>query len=389
MTVLVFGVGLQGRAALHELVANGPALRVLAADRDPETVAAVTERHPRVQTVMLDAADTEALGRTLGRYGVRVVLYLGPPALQDAVAGVCVRNGASFVSTNYTRNLDRLDAEARAAGVAVLPQMGLDPGIDLVLARLALDRLDTVEGLDSYGGGLPAPDSDNNVLRYKVTWSFEGVLGAYRRPARVLRDGQCVTIPPEALFDPENTHTVDFPGLGTFEAFPNGDAPSFRDVFGLTEARTMGRYTLRWPGHCDFWRKITRLGLLDDTPTVLEDGIRVSPFQFLRRHLEPRLQLAPEESDLVVIRVRAWGQRDGQGTVVVWDLVDRRDTATGLYAMNRTVGFTAAIAARMILDGTIAAKGVLHPARDVPGRRLMEALGGRGILATERISGRR
>ena len=105
------------------------------------------------------------------------------------------------------------------------------------------------------------------------------------------------------------------------------------------------------------------LGLLSDKT----DGtVPISPRDFLVKTLSPQLQYGADEKDIVVIRVEAWGKKDGIGKKVIWDLIDSRDLETGLFAMNRTVGYTAAIAARMILSGKINTPGVLSPITDVP-----------------------
>ena len=97
--------------------------------------------------------------------------------------------------------------------------MGLDPGIDLVLARLAVDELDEVHGLYSYGAGIPEPSCvRDNQLHYKISWTFEGVLRSYQRPARLLKDGIEKSIPATEIFRNEHIHTIDIPDIGTLEA---------------------------------------------------------------------------------------------------------------------------------------------------------------------------
>ncbi len=170
---------------------------------------------------------------------------------------------------------------------------------------------------------------------------------------------------------------IDFPGLGPLEAYPNGNAANFVSTFGLDkDIRHMGRFALRWPGHCGFWATIADLGLLADEP----DGtVPVSPRDFLVKTLSPKLQYADDEKDLAIIRVEAWGEKDGVGKRVTWDLIDSRDLETGLFAMNRAVGYTTAIAARMILSGKINTPGVLSPVTDVPVEDFLKELEQVGI----------
>jgi len=140
---------------------------------------------------------------------------------------------------------------------------------------------------------------------------------------------------------------------------------------------------MRYPGHCRFWQTLKDLGFLDETP-LPGDGGSISPRQFLAHHLTPRLQFGPQERDLVIIRIRTWGLKDGKKLSVTYDLLDYRDLKTGLFAMNRTVGYTASIGAQMILTGAIRQPGVLSPARDVPAQAVIEQLQTRGMIVQRR-----
>jgi saccharopine dehydrogenase-like NADP-dependent oxidoreductase len=302
------------------------------------------------------------------------------------VATAALNAGVHFVSSSYTGEIAELDSAARKKGIIILPEMGMDPGIDLVLGRLAVDKLDQVEGLYSYGTGIPEPAcADDNPLRYKISWTFEGVLKAYVRDAVILKDGTRMDIPGGRIFQQENVHRVEIPGIGHLEAYPNGDAVKFIRMFGLgKDIRHMGRFALRWPGHCRFWSTMAGLGLLDDTSCDPEN-IPFSPRQFLVGMLSPRLKYGDDERDLAIIRVQAWGKRNEQGKLVTYEVTDRRDLETGLFAMNRTVGFTASIGAQMILTGKIATPGVLSPVRDVPPEAFLRELERRGIKTANRI----
>ena len=126
------------------------------------------------------------------------------------------------------------------------------------------------------------------------------------------------------------------------------------------------------------------LGFLDDKPLAI-DGASISPRKFLVRHLTPRLQFAADERDVIILRVVAWGLKEGRQRRVTYQLIDYRDLNTGLFAMNRTVGYTASIAAQMILNGQIMAPGVLSPTRDVPPLDLMRELKDRGMKFERRL----
>jgi saccharopine dehydrogenase-like NADP-dependent oxidoreductase len=147
----------------------------------------------------------------------------------------------------------------------------------------------------------------------------------------------------------------------------------------------MARYTLRWPGHCAFWKALVDLHLLDPEPVVV-DGVAVDRLRYLARALEPHLRLGDGERDIAMVRIETVGRRDGRPARAVHQVIDRRDLATGLTAMSRTVGFTAGIGAQMIVDGRIAGRGVLSPVRDVPYEPLVGELRRRHIEVTEVIA---
>jgi saccharopine dehydrogenase-like NADP-dependent oxidoreductase len=381
MNTLVLGLGLQGKATVHDLERSDGVDRIVVADLDRSAVAAwlAARGYRKCEAAELDAAADGAVESILGVARPDVVVCMLPAAFGYQVARAAISAGVPFVSTSYTGRLAELDGEARAAGVTVLPEMGFDPGIDLLLARCAIDELDELEGLRSYGSGIPEPRAADNPLKYKITWTFDGVLGSYMRDARLLRGGRTLDIPGREIFRADHLHLVEVPDVGTLEAYPNGDARQYIARFGIEGSiRDMGRYAMRWPGHGQIWYALSQLGFLDDSPITVS-GASVSPRRFLVELLSPRLQFRPEERDIAILRVDAWGRADGRPRRVVYDLIDYRDLETGFFAMNRTVGFMASVAAQMVAAGKIAGPGVLSPARDVPPRPVLDALSARGI----------
>jgi len=386
MKVLILGIGMQGKAALHDLVASAAVSEIVAADVERDALASYVERHGwggRVRCEHVDAADPDSLDRLIGMQP-DVAMDLLPAAFREDVAQVAIDHGVNLVNTLYvTGKLKELDDTAHARGVTILPEFGLDPGIDLVMLGEAWRSFDVIEEMHSYDAGIPEPDAADNPIRYKVSWAFEGVLAAYRRPARAIRDGVVTEIDRAEVFSPENVHSVDIPGVGVLEAYPNGDAAGYAGQLGLDtrSLRAAGRYTMRWPGHCAFWKNVVDLHLLDPEP-VSVDGMPVDRVSFLAAAIGPHIQYAPGERDLVVVRVDVIGRRGGQRRRLRYEVVDRRDLPTGLSAMSRTVGFTASIGAHMIYDGRIKGPGIVSPVTDVPYDALVAELARRGIRIT-------
>ena len=367
MKVLLLGMGMQGKAVAHDLEKSSLVKEILVLDNDLDSVNKyITDKGFKKTTAKaLNAENESELQRSVSQSGANLVIMMLPVDFGLCVARAALDAGIHFVSSGYAGDLARMDQEAKEKGVIMLPEMGLDPGIDLILGGIAVGMLDQVHGLYSYGGGMPdAEGKDDNPLRYKISWSFEGVLKAYARDAVLIKDGVTINVPGDEIFRPENTHMVDIPTLGPMDAYLNGNAATFIEPFGLDKTiRHMGRFALRWPGHCNFWNVMAGLDLLSGET----DGtLPISPRDFLLKTLSPQLQYGSDDKDIVIIRVEAWGKKDGVGKRVIWDLIDSRDLETGLFAMNRTVGYTAAIAARMILSGKINTAGVLSPITDVP-----------------------
>lgn len=381
MKVLLLGMGLQGKAVVHDLEQSALVSEIVVADLDSRSVQNWLDRrgYSKALGVKVNAADMQELEMCVAHSGAHIAICMLPADFGYSVAQAALKCGIPYVSSSYTGRVAELDNAAREKGVTVLPEMGMDPGIDLVLARLAIDELDTVEGLYSYGGGLPEPaHAEDNPLKYKITWTFEGVLKAYQRPARILNNGDTINIPSHQIFTKEYGHDIMIPGIGALEAYPNGDAIHYIEVFDLGRGlREMGRFALRYPGHRRFWGTMAELGFLDDEP--VSSTINISPRRFLVEHLTPRLQFKDHERDMVVLRVKAWGLKDGKKRTVTYDLIDYRDLTNGFFAMNRTVGYTTSIGAQFILDGTITTPGVLSPTRHVPPLRLLAELKQRGM----------
>lgn len=370
MKILLLGVGMQGKAALYDL-ANSPAVsEVLAADLDIEPLQALVDHKglsDKVSSQQVDAADEESLDRAF-RFQPQVVIDLLPPAFIPNVVDACMRHKVSLVNTYYATP-DVLSAAQRAAdrGISILPECGLDPGLDLLLLGRALSHLERVESVRMYGAGVPEPGAAENSISYKVSWTLDGVLASYYRPARLLVNGETIDIEAGEIFSPENIHPLHIDGLGGFEAFPNEDAIAYMDRFDFdrTALRDAGRYTLRWPGHCAFWKTMVELHLLDSAPVIV-GGAPVDRKAYLAAAIAPHIQYAAHERDLAIVRIEVRGKKGGVPRRVTYQIVDRRDLDTGFTGMSRTVGFSASIGAQYIASGKVSKPGVLSIARDFP-----------------------
>ncbi len=409
--VLVLGAGMVVRPLVRYLLEEGHEL--VQADLEVSRAEAMIAGHPRGRAVALDFSDTEAVAALVRDCDLAV--SLAPFQFHPGVARICIDHGKPMITASYVSpEMEALDGAARAAGVTILNEIGVDPGIDHMSAMRVIDAVRAEGGeivsFHSYCGGLPAPEDNDNPFGYKFSWAPRGVLLASRNGARYLEDGLTVEVPGERLF--RHMHLVSVPGAGDFEAYPNRDSLCYVEIYGLDGIRSMFRGTLRNTGWCDCFFNYRALGLLDldefdasgltragllrrlagaapgdDLPAalaarlglprhslpirnlewlgLLEDSPlgegRTTALDVLGGLLQQRLVYAPGERDMLVMlhEFRAV-YPDGRQERITSHLVDF-GVPGGDSSMARTVTLPVAIAAKLILSGAIRAPGVLRP----------------------------
>ena len=386
MRVLVLGgCGHQGRAALYDLSRNKRVEQVTCADVRPELLESFNFiDKAKIRTSRVDANDRKALVSEMGR-NTDVVLDFLPPQCVRTAAEAAIESGVHLVNTNYAHDILDLDAAAKKKGISIFPECGLDPGIDLVLYSYSLKFFDEVFALNSYCGGIPELSACDNPLKYKISWNMEAVLKSQQRDAALIANANRIHIPAKEQHENAFIHTIEFPGLGTLEAIPNGNAVHYAELLKITDTlREAGRYSLRWPGWCAFWNPMKKLGFLGDVPIKGLHG-EVSPLEMVARLLEPQLQYNDDDKDLCVMVNRVEGVSKGRRQILTCSILIERDLVTGLMAMSMGVAYPACIAAEMIVKGEITKKGVLSPATDMSCDLFLEDLKKRGIEVNETI----
>jgi saccharopine dehydrogenase (NADP+, L-glutamate forming) len=397
--VLILGAGLVTRPHVVYLL-NVPELEVTVASRTVSKAEALVDGHPRGKAIALNVKDDAALESLIRETDLAVSML--PYIYHPKVAALCVKHKKHMVTTSYVKDEMRaLDGAAREAGVILLNEIGVDPGIDHMSAMKVIHGVEAAGGriasFVSWCGGLPAPEANDNPFGYKFSWSPKGVLLAGRNPARFQKDGQVVEIPGGELFD--HYWPVHIPGLGEFEGYPNRDSLPYADVYDIEPDEWMFRGTLRNVGWCATLKKISDVGLLEET--ALEPRPRTY------RELLARLLGVGAEIDLRQHLAERWGlDRDAKPLAdVEWlglfadeaaEYPDRREAITatmidygipyGDSSMSRTVGLPAAIAARMILQGEISGPtGVQVPVIPEIYEPVLAELENVGISLTEKV----
>lgn len=373
MRYLVLGGGLQGSACAWDLLRTTDG-HVTLADARPATLPAVLEeyRGKRLSVATVDARDHAAVGALMA--GHAAVLSALPYYLNADMARLAIGAGVHFAdlggNTDIVRQQQRLDAEARARGVSVMADCGLAPGMVNILAAEGIRRLETVESVRCYVGGLP--QDPQPPLNYTIVYSLEGVLDYYTSPSWILRDGRPTRV--EALSELE---IVEFPDpVGRLEAFHTSGGISTMPWDFEGRIPVMEYKTLRYPGHAGIVQAIRELGLLSTDP-VSVGGAAVRPRDVFVALVDAKLR-RPEARDLVALRVVVTGRRAGKPATVTFSVLDRFDERHGMSAMMRTTGYSLSVTGQLQVAGDVPA-GVTTGYEGTPFDRYVSALAARDV----------
>ena len=376
MRILVLGAGLQGSACAYDLLQNKSVAHVTVADLKPDRALGLLKPHigSRLALVKVDVQDGPALREIMREHDA--VLCALPYYYNLEVSRAALEVGIHCAdlggNTEIVFQQKKLDAEARAKGLTVIPDCGLAPGMVNILAAEGIRRVPDADTVKIFVGGLP--QHPEPPLNYQIVYSLEGALDYYTTPAWVLRDGKPTRV--DALSEPE---PVAFPPpVGTLEAFHTAGGISTLPWTYEGRVRSMEYKTLRYPGHVALMKAIRELGLLELTPIKVK-GRDVVPRDVFIAAVSPKLT-KPEHHDLVALRVEVRG-RGGQN--VAWQLLDYSDTARGISAMMRTTGYSLAVTGLMQVDGRINAPGVHTPDEAVPFAEYVAELAKRRIEIRE------
>ena len=376
MRFIVLGAGLQGVATAYDLLRNPATEAVTLADSDPERLRAAAGRlvSDKVEALEADCADAGNLKKVMP--GHQVAISALPYRLNLGAARAALECGVSFVDMggNIETVLDelRLNQAADEAGVCLIPDCGLAPGLANVLVADALEKMEEVNDVRIRVGGLPAvPQPPWN---YMLVFSFEGLLNEYTGKCAVLRDWNRTEV--DALTGLE---IITFPKpVGPCEAaFTSGGSSTLPWSFA-GRVRNLDYKTVRYPGHYEKLQALAALGFFEDREVEV-DGVRVAPWKVLRVLAEEKLTY-PHATDLVILRVESIGLKDGKPVRLRHEMMASRDEQTGLTAMMRTTAFPTSIIAQMIAGGHIDKKGAFPPEKVVPPMELMAELAKRDIL---------
>jgi lysine 6-dehydrogenase len=372
MRALVLGAGMMGRAVAYDLARSKGVEGVVLADislRVARDAAAWTGRD-NVDAVKFDAGRRDSVRGLLSK-GFDVAVGAVSYRYNVALAREAVRARTNFCDLGGNNAVVErelaMHKRARAAGITIVPDCGLAPGMVQPIAAAALKMMGgTADGLHIRVGGLPA--HPRPPLDYKLVFSAEGLINEYAERALALRGGRLVEL--ESMTELEE---LEFPKpFGKLEAFVTSGGASTLPRTMAGKVQDLDYKTIRYPGHCAAMGAMLWLGLGDARP-VKAGGASMAPRELLMELL--RRRLTDDDQDVVLLRVTA--VRNGKG--VRFQLIDRGEPERGITAMMRTTAFPAAEVAWMLGSGRIHGKGALPQELCVPPEAFMTGLRERGI----------
>ena len=380
----VIGAGRQGTACAYDMIKFGEASDVLLADQSLEAAQTAAARvnglltTNKARAIQLDVTDHEALVATLT--DVDAFLSAVPYRFNLGLSRAAVEAGASMCdlggNTDLVREQLKLDPQAKAAGISIVPDCGQVPGMGSTLMVYAMSLLDEAEEVFMWDGGLP--QDPRPPFDYLLTFNIAGLTNEYAESPIFLRNAQPTLVPTM-----DELEEIEFPPpVGRLEAFTTGGGVSTMPWTYAGRLKTLQNKTVRYPGHFAQLRAFYDLGLWRTDPVRVGDQ-EVVPRDLFHALFEPMVTY-PDDRDVVVIRILATGRKDGKPAEVILDLIDYYDEETGFTAMERTTGWDGAIVAGMMARGQTP-RGAVSLELAVPAELFVQELARRGIEVQTRI----
>jgi saccharopine dehydrogenase-like NADP-dependent oxidoreductase len=433
--ILVLGAGLVSRPMVRYLLDQNNFF-VTMASRTISKAEKIINNHPNGKPISLNISDENMLEKLVFQSDITVSLL--PYIYHVKVANFCIKYKKHLVTTSYvSKDMNALDKKAKDAGILLLNESGLDPGIDHMSAMRIIHQVETrggkVVSFKSTTGALPSHEANNNPFGYKFSWAPKGVLLASRNDAKWLENGKEISVPGEKLF--ENYYLQDVKEIGSFENYPNRDSVPYKDIYGLKDAKTVYRGTFRMTGWCETIRNVVKLGWLSDKPIKNFKGktysdltrflicaeekddlikntskfLGLKPYSAIIKRIEwlglfsdkklpddkdnpldylnvitlEKMALKKDERDMIVMHHEFIAEYPSKKEYITSTLIDY-GIPNGDTAIARTVSLPAAIAVKMILNGQIDIKGVHIPVIPDIYNPILDELEDIGIIFNEK-----
>lgn len=367
-----------GLGAAFDLAHNSPQVEaVTVADFNLKKAGEVSERvdAARVTPHHIDVSNTSDVARLMQSHdsAISCVNYWYNAELSRAAIATAT-NFCDLGGNNYIVDEQlALDEEAKSAGINIIPDCGLAPGMVSILAMHGAKRFDETKEIHIRVGGLP--QNPKPPLDYQLVFSVEGLINEYVEVARVIRDGQITEV--ESMTEIESLAFDNFPPLEAFQT--SGGTSTLPDTF-LGKIKELDYKTIRYAGHCEKFKTMIDLGLCS-SEEILVDYAKITPRKVFGELLT--MHLPADEPDYVLVRLEFVGKSGGETKRLRYDIVDRQDEATGLSAMMRTTAFPASIIAQMMAKGDVLMRGATPQEKAIDSEKFVAELARRNIVIKE------
>tara|TARA_R110002072_G_scaffold251518_2_gene410397 strand:+ start:33056 stop:34417 length:1362 start_codon:yes stop_codon:yes gene_type:complete len=442
-TILVLGAGLSASSLIRYFLQNSTKndWEIRICDRDIDIVKSKINGLPNGVALSFNALDPEERRSEIEK--ADIVISMLPARFHLDIAKDCIQLKTNLITPSYiSPEMKELDAAAKEAGIVIMNEIGVDPGLDHMSAMKVIDEIQKkggkLIGFESFTGGLIAPESDNNPWNYKLTWNPRNVvLAGQGGAAKFIQEGKYKYIPYNRLF--RRTEIIEIDGYGKFEGYANRNSLSYRETYGLEGIPTIYRGTLRRKGFSKAWNVFVQMGATDDSFTLEDsknmtkrefinsflpyhptDSVElklrykmkidqddaiwdklvwlgifeetgfnldgdVTPAQYLQKIIEEKWVLDPDDKDMLVMWHKFNYLLNGKEYEVTSHMINIGEDQV-YTSMSNTVGLPAAICAKMILNDVIKIKGVTLPTNENIYLPILKELAEYGVRFIEKES---
>ncbi len=381
----ILGAGMQGPAVAYDLARFGNAEVIYLADIDLERATQKAEWVNQLlnqQVVFPKKVDAQDRKQVLEFFeGTDVIISAVPWQMNMRLIQYALEAKRSFIDLGndpewFWFEFRKHDEEAKKAGIALVPDCGLAPGMVNHLGLYCMEKMDTCHEIRLRCGGLP--QNPIPPLGYKLVFNMIGVISEYTGEALVLKDGKPAYVPTM-----DDVECLEIEGLGLLEAAPTSGGTSTAPYTLEGKVCEYDYKTLRYPGHWDTMRALRDLGFFDEEPIKIGDAF-ISPRQFTATVIPPKIDF-PEEKDLIVVYAYGSGMKDGAPYEISVQFIDYHDDETGFTAMERCTGFAASIIAIGVANGTVP-RGTVPYEQTMSGHAFVKEFLKRGFNLRETVS---
>ena len=344
MKVIVLGSGKIGSVMGQDFSKRDVSLTLSDIDIERAKKAA---KNIEAEAIRFNTSDHESMVKTLKQYDL--VLGALPGDYGYSALKAVIDAKKNMVDVSFTpEDPTKLDYKAKKAGVTIIPDSGVAPGLSNMLVGYGSSKLDKTEEVKIMVGGIP--EVDVPPLGYTVTWSADGLIDEYIRDVTVILEGKRKQVPPLSGLE-----EIVFPGVGTLEAFFTDGLRTL--VSSFPSVQNIYEKTLRYPGHVEKVKMLKELGFFSEDPVIVQ-GSPIMPKMVSARIFEKNLT-KPEIGDILAMMIEVNGVKDEQNQGYRYHVLEYIDHSTGVSAMARTTAYTASIVAGILVDGGISKKGII------------------------------